>query len=400
MADLGKVVVTDGGTYSATVTYEKLTFVHYNNDAYLTLKTVKGVTPTDDGVNYRLFCKSAATATTSKAGIVMPDGTTISISNGKITAKTATQTTVGVTKGSDDITVGKDGALSLNTNFKQATALANIVAGEALKVVLGKVSKAIATTMNLDENALLKNMISGIDVNDGNKVPSSAYIHTLVDRIGMGTELSGFDNLTAAVNSVNNNLSKRLLVGDNIASADLTYDVNDGRFGTLSMRFSDGTMNQLLLLDKTAAVTILKNNAWQEQYRFATTSMLSDYISKSGIKFVEQYLKSPQTLSPSGTTLLNDASITIPFDCIGILRWKLWCKSSEQKTLFYYMVNNAYVQGKHQWDGTVQNDEAIDIFVMSRFSKDQKLTVSVQGNCSVIGNNTSLTRYSFVFIPI
>lgn len=207
MADLGKIVVTDGGTYSATVTYEKLTFVHYNNDAYLTLKTVKGVTPTDDGVNYRLFCKSAATATTSKAGIVMPDGTTISISNGKITAKTATQTTVGVTKGSDDITVGKDGALSLNTKFEQATALANIVAGEALKVVLGKVSKAIATTMNLDENALLKNMISGIDVNDGNKVPSSAYIHTLVDRIGMGTELSGFDNLTAAVNSVNNNLS-------------------------------------------------------------------------------------------------------------------------------------------------------------------------------------------------
>lgn len=222
MADLGKVVVTDGGTYSATVTYEKLTFVHYNNDAYLTLKTVKGVTPTDDGVNYRLFCKSAATATTSKAGIVMPDGTTISISNGKITAKTATQTTVGVTKGSDDITVGKDGALSLNTNFKQATALANIVAGEALKVVLGKVSKAIATTMNLDENALLKNMISGIDVNDGNKVPSSAYIHTLVDRIGMGTELSGFDNLTAAVNSVNNNLSKAAVKSDLFSSGSIT----------------------------------------------------------------------------------------------------------------------------------------------------------------------------------
>lgn len=214
MADLGKVVVTDGGTYSASVTYEKLTFVHYNNDAYLTLKTVKGVTPTDDGVNYRLFCKSAATATTSKAGIVMPDGTTIGISNGKITAKTATQTTVGVTKGSNDINVGKDGALSLNTKFEQATALANIVAGEALNVVLGKVSKAIATTMNLDENALLKNMISGIDVNDGNKVPSSAYIHTLVNRIGMGTELSGFDNLTAAVNSVNNNLSKALLSSD------------------------------------------------------------------------------------------------------------------------------------------------------------------------------------------
>lgn len=204
MADLGKIVVTDGGTYSAAVTYEKLTFVHYNDDAYLTLKTVKGVTPTDDGVNYRLFCKSAVTATTSKAGIVMPDGTTIGISNGKITAKTATQTTVGVTKGSNDIIVGKDGGLSLNTKFEQATALANIVAGEALKVVLGKVSKAIATTMNLDENALLKNMISGIDVNNGEKVPSSAFVHTLYERLGMGTDLSAGDaeNVTQAVNAL------------------------------------------------------------------------------------------------------------------------------------------------------------------------------------------------------
>lgn len=231
MADLGKVVVTDGGTYSASVTYEKLTFVHYNNDAYLTLKTVKGVTPTDDGVNYRLFCKSAATATTSKAGIVMPDGTTIGISNGKITAKTATQTTVGVTKGSDDVTVGKDGALSLNTKFEQAKALANIVAGEAFKVVLGKVSKAIATTMNLDENALLKNMISGIDVNDGNKVPSSAYIHTLVDRIGMGTELSGFDNLTAAVNSVNNISKVVSKISRPTKGRLLCYSIFGGNFG-------------------------------------------------------------------------------------------------------------------------------------------------------------------------
>lgn len=198
----------------------------------------------------------------------------------------------------------------------------------------------------------------------------------------------------------NNNLSKRLLVGDNIASADLLNDNPAERFGTLSMRFSDGAINQLLLLKDTAVVTILRNNVWAEQYRFATTSMLSDYILKSGIKFIEQYLKSTQILSPSGTTLLNDASITIPFDCIAILTWKLHCKSSEQKASLYYMVNKAYVQGRHQWDGTIQTDETVNIFAMGRFSKDQELTVSVQGNCSVVGNNTSLTRYSFVFIPI
>lgn len=228
-------------------------------------------------------------------------------------------------------------------------------------------------------------------VNDPQKIASMAALYAVNESVKKNA---------TAIETVNNNLSKRLLVGDNIASADLLNDNPAERFGTLSMRFSDGTINQLLLLKDTAVVTILRNNVWQEQYRLATTSMLSDYISKSGIKFVEQYLKSTQTLSPSGTTLLNDASITIPFDCIGILRWKLWCKSSEQKTLFYYMVNNAYVQGKHQWDGTVQNDEAIDIFVMGRFSKNQELTVSVQGNCSVVGNNTSLTRYSFVFIPV
>ena len=118
------------------------------------------------------------------------------------------QNALGVVKGSDDVTVGEDGNLTVNTTFEQATEIANIIAGEAIKSVLGKVSKAIATTMSLDENALLKNMISGIDVNDGNKVPSSAYIHSLVERIGMGTALEGgFDNLTAGLNSVNNNLS-------------------------------------------------------------------------------------------------------------------------------------------------------------------------------------------------
>lgn len=208
MADLGKVVVTDGGTYSASVTYEKLTFVHYNGDAYLTLKTVKGVTPTDDGTNYRLFCKSAVTATTSKAGIVMPDGSTISISNGKISAKKATQSAVGVVKGSDDINVDSNGAITVNTEFTQATALANLISGEAIKVVLGKVSKAIATTMNLDQNALLKNMVSGIDANDGNKIPSSAFVHTLYERLGMGTDLSAGDakNVTQAVNSLYSNI--------------------------------------------------------------------------------------------------------------------------------------------------------------------------------------------------
>lgn len=208
MADLGKVAVTDGGNYSASTTYEKLTFVHYQGDAYMTLKTVKGVTPTDDGVNYKLFCKSAVLATASKAGIVMPDGTTTTVnSSGKMSAKQATQSTTGIVKGSKSIKVVSDGAIVVNTNFTQAADLANIIAEEAIATILGKVSKAIATTMNLNQNALLKSMLTSIDVNDSSKIPTAAYIHTLVERIGMGTQLTAGANLTEAANNLNSNLN-------------------------------------------------------------------------------------------------------------------------------------------------------------------------------------------------
>lgn len=208
MADLGKIAVTDGGNYSASTTYEKLTFVHYQGDAYMTLKTVKGVTPTDDGVNYRRFCKSAELATASKAGIVMPDGTTTTVdSSGYLSAKKATQSTTGIVKGSNSIKVGSDGAIDVNTTFTQAVNLANIITGEAIATILGKVSKAIATTMNLNQNALLKSMLTSIDANDSSKIPTAAYIHTLVERIGMGTQLTAGANLTEAVNNLNSNLA-------------------------------------------------------------------------------------------------------------------------------------------------------------------------------------------------
>lgn len=213
MADLGKIAVTDGGNYSASTTYEKLTFVHYQGDAYMTLKTVKGVTPTDDGVNYRRFCKSAELATASKAGIVMPDGTTTTVdSSGYLSAKKATQSTTGIVKGSNSIKVGSDGAIDVNTTFTQAVNLANIITGEAIATILGKVSKAIATTMNLNQNALLKSMLTSIDANDSSKIPTAAYIHTLVERIGMGTQLTDGANLTEAANNLNSNLASKITV--------------------------------------------------------------------------------------------------------------------------------------------------------------------------------------------
>lgn len=207
----GQVAIVPKGVWNAETQYKVNNLVEYDGSSYVAkVQPPVGTLPTDTSY-WQVSAAGTKKATPDSLGTVMPDGTTTEIKeDGKLSAKTAQQNALGVVKGSDDITVGEDGNLSVNTTFEQATEIANIIAGEAIKSVLGKVSKAIATTMSLDENALLKNMISGIDVNDGNKVPSSAYIHSLVERIGMGTALEGgFDNLTAGLNSVNNNLSNK-----------------------------------------------------------------------------------------------------------------------------------------------------------------------------------------------
>lgn len=274
MADLGKIAVTDGGDYSASTTYEKLTFVHYQGDTYMTLKTVKGVTPTDDGVNYKLFCKSAELATASKAGIVMPDGTTTTVnSSGKMSAKQATQSTPGIVKGSNSIKVGSDGAIDVNTTFTQAANLANIITGEAIATILGKVSKAIATTMNLNQNALLKSMLTSIDVNDSSKIPTAAYIHTLVERIGMGTQLTAGANLTEAANNLSSNLanvSSTATTANNKVQLDggpikiIAY-AGDGNW-SFQQQYGDGHILSLSINDTQIAYDYYDGKNWTRKW--------------------------------------------------------------------------------------------------------------------------------------
>ena len=55
--DLGKWMLTNGGEYNPEIAYEQLTMVMYENSTYITLKTVQGITPTDDHINYQLMAK-------------------------------------------------------------------------------------------------------------------------------------------------------------------------------------------------------------------------------------------------------------------------------------------------------------------------------------------------------
>ena len=55
--DLGKWMRTNGGEYNPNTTYEQLTMVLYQNSTYITLRTVTGIIPNNDKINYILMAQ-------------------------------------------------------------------------------------------------------------------------------------------------------------------------------------------------------------------------------------------------------------------------------------------------------------------------------------------------------
>lgn len=192
------------GTWDSDTQYEAANLVTHDGSSFLAHTQPPVGTPPTDPAYWQVSAAGTGKATADIPGTVKPDGKTLAIDDeGTLSAVQATQTSLGVIKGSDDVTVDGNGAVTVNTAFTQAAELANLIAGEAVREVLGKISKSIAATMNLDQNALLKNMLTNIDVNDREKIPTAALVHTLADRIGMGEDLAAGNNLTSAVNSLN-----------------------------------------------------------------------------------------------------------------------------------------------------------------------------------------------------
>lgn len=296
----GQVAIVPKGAWNAETQYKVNNLVSYDGSSYVAkVQPPVGTLPTDTSY-WQVSAAGTKKATADSLGTVMPDGTTTSVGeDGKLSVNTAQQDALGVVKGSDDITVGEDGTLTVNTTFEQATELANIIAGEAIKSVLGKVSKAIATTMSLDENALLKNMISGIDVNDSNKVPSSAYIHTLVERIGMGTELvSGLGDLTTGLNTVNNNLSNSFEI---VNITDLNQITKTGWYsgGDITqinqyIRGGWNIINATVQSDKSARISVFNkrglvleiNRDGNSSYTYFPVALKSDLSSSQNLPYI------------------------------------------------------------------------------------------------------------------
>ncbi len=82
MVNAGRVLIIPQGDWSSLEPYQMLDLVTYDKTAYLARKASVGVNPQTDvqKVYWQPFGTAVEIATTEKPGIVMPDGTTITIS--------------------------------------------------------------------------------------------------------------------------------------------------------------------------------------------------------------------------------------------------------------------------------------------------------------------------------
>ena len=272
--EYGRVAITPRGDWSETKQYEAGDIVTYNKgSSYLAHTTPPvGTLPTNEGY-YQVSALGGSLATADAPGVVKPDNVTLSVDeDGTISVNTASQTGLGAVKGSDDIKVESDGQLKVNTDFEQAVNLANIITNEAFTNILGKISKSIAITMGLDENALLNSMLTNQMENSTNKIPTAALVYNLNQTV---TTLNS--NLTTVDNKLNNKMDSSRIrtaagVFDNTSTTQ-TFNISGSSNGDTYLLaaqiqlftgvWSDlRTMDGIMRIDYNAPlVNVIKSNA-------------------------------------------------------------------------------------------------------------------------------------------
>lgn len=174
-SDLGKIFITPGGDYDATVTYETLTMVKYNNSLYLTLRTVTGVTPSDDRVNYLLMAQGftatrleSITATdvqglVTEPGDEMPAQTLINAIADRVANQLVTNSALTDILGDYIL----KSAIANNLSITEEGKVLDARQGKALNDAIGTTNSNLTTTRNIvDALFYPTKMVSNINLNN------------------------------------------------------------------------------------------------------------------------------------------------------------------------------------------------------------------------------------------
>jgi hypothetical protein len=86
--NLGKVAITPRGAYNSAAAYAFLDAVTYGGSSYLALKSITGVTPANDGVNYQLLASQGADGAAGTNGGNGANGNTILSTTGAPSSST------------------------------------------------------------------------------------------------------------------------------------------------------------------------------------------------------------------------------------------------------------------------------------------------------------------------
>ena len=126
-------------------------------------------------------------------------------------------------------------------------------------------------------------------------------------------------------------------------------------------------------------------------------------------EFYEHWYDGNQTLPSDGTESIAYCSDNIMPNLQGRKGWligqlHITLTSSSQNTVLWYMVKGLYMQGKLVWDGTKSQEATLDIPVLFRKEENTEFEGLIlrdlnSAGITIIGSNTSLSRYKFLFLP-
>lgn len=188
MAIAGRVAIVPKGDWSADATYKRLDAVTYNNTLYFAKKEVPAGTATS---NTEYWSKSivggaGAIATTEDAGVVKPDGKSMSVDESGTLSINLDGTTITLDEAKNVIKLADTLKDKINGAFPAANLINNLTTTEAgfgLDARQGKVLDDKITEINGSlKNVATKNDISALNPSAGIKL----YTDFSIGRLGMG----------------------------------------------------------------------------------------------------------------------------------------------------------------------------------------------------------------------
>lgn len=188
MAIAGRVAIVPKGDWSADATYKRLDAVTYNNTLYFAKKEVPAGTATS---NTEYWSKSivggaSAIATTEDAGVVKPDGKSMSVDESGTLSINLDGTTITLDEAKNVIKLADTLKDKINGAFPAANLINNLTTTEAgfgLDARQGKALNDKITEINGSlKNVATKNDISALNPSAGIKL----YTGFSIGRLGMG----------------------------------------------------------------------------------------------------------------------------------------------------------------------------------------------------------------------